>query len=344
MDSQWESLLADIEKKIVPLSLDELKKLSEELKLELSEEVKSSCRLMRRQILSFLESHDVTSLEDGGMSTLLSTSDFIDHLQNKQTPVDDVGAAPEREDADQPQQVVVQHPLLTQSGTVPLSPQRPNSIASSDRNTSQMREQSSVHPMYRKDFRIVGQIGEVGQKDKLNFTCLERQIERGLKKGYEEGEIVEAVIQAIAPDVKLKSYLESSEEEYSLYVPQVPTAHLNPNAPVFRSKVSHPVETQTENLLEEQAQSLDEGASTELSGQVDERLENEEMLAQDAGQNLDTDSDDQTAEPAVPEDTETSSEDEHGLEQERRSTRTRQPRCIFTYDTLGKPTVTVLKK
>lgn len=38
---------------------------------------------------------------------------------------------------------------------------------------------------------------------------MERQIQRALKKGYDEGEVVEAVIQAIAPGTKLKSYLES---------------------------------------------------------------------------------------------------------------------------------------
>lgn len=38
---------------------------------------------------------------------------------------------------------------------------------------------------------------------------MERQIQRALKKGYEEGEVVEAVIQVIGPGTKLKSYLES---------------------------------------------------------------------------------------------------------------------------------------
>lgn len=89
-----------------------------------------------------------------------------------------------------------------------LSPQRPSSLTGSAQTSSQV----NLHPMYRKDFRVIGQIGEVGQKDKLNFTSLERQIERGLQKGYDEGEIVEAVIQSIAPEVKLKSYLESRQK------------------------------------------------------------------------------------------------------------------------------------
>lgn len=70
----------------------------------------------------------------------------------------------------------------------------------------------TVHPMYRKDLKINGQIGEHNQKDKLGYASLERQITRALKKGYDECEIVDAVIQAIIPGTKLRSYLESRED------------------------------------------------------------------------------------------------------------------------------------
>lgn len=66
-----------------------------------------------------------------------------------------------------------------------------------------------MHPLYQRDLKIAGQIGESNQKDTLTYTSLERQIQRALKKGYDEGEVVEAVIQAIAPGTKLKSYVES---------------------------------------------------------------------------------------------------------------------------------------
>ncbi len=66
-----------------------------------------------------------------------------------------------------------------------------------------------IHPVYKKELKIIGQIGEPGQRDKLNFTSLDRQIHRACKRGYDEGEIVEAVIQAIIPGVSLRSYLES---------------------------------------------------------------------------------------------------------------------------------------
>ena len=68
---------------------------------------------------------------------------------------------------------------------------------------------SLAHPLYGRELKIIGQIGEPNQKDKLTYLSSERQIQRALKKGHDEGEVVEAVIQAMAPGTKLKSYLES---------------------------------------------------------------------------------------------------------------------------------------
>ena len=60
----------------------------------------------------------------------------------------------------------------------------------------------------RKEFRIFGQIGEAGQKEKLSYTSLTNQIESGLKKGYTEMEIIEAVIRAVSPGLHLRELLE----------------------------------------------------------------------------------------------------------------------------------------
>ncbi|XP_070410187.1 uncharacterized protein [Nothobranchius furzeri] len=64
---------------------------------------------------------------------------------------------------------------------------------------------------FRKDFRINGHVGESTAKDTLSFSSLEHQMESGLKKGYSEAEIVEAVVRAISPGLKLRSYLEGKE-------------------------------------------------------------------------------------------------------------------------------------
>lgn len=44
----------------------------------------------------------------------------------------------------------------------------------------------------RREFRISGQIGEWGQKDKLSYSNLMHQIEMGLKRNHSEAKIVEA--------------------------------------------------------------------------------------------------------------------------------------------------------
>lgn len=60
--------------------------------------------------------------------------------------------------------------------------------------------------MWRREFKIMGSIG--GEKDKLSFVGLMRQIDCGLGKGYKESDVIEAVIRSINPNSKLKSYLE----------------------------------------------------------------------------------------------------------------------------------------
>lgn len=60
----------------------------------------------------------------------------------------------------------------------------------------------------RRDFRICGQIGEAGQKDKLSYTSLINQMESGQRKGHSETEIVEAVTRAISPGLHLREMLE----------------------------------------------------------------------------------------------------------------------------------------
>lgn len=63
--------------------------------------------------------------------------------------------------------------------------------------------------MLRSEFKITGQIGEGGQKDKLSYTSLIQQIEAGLWKGHSEVEVKEAVIRAVSPALPLETCLKS---------------------------------------------------------------------------------------------------------------------------------------
>ena len=58
----------------------------------------------------------------------------------------------------------------------------------------------------QKDFKI--NVGESTSKYTLSSSSLEHQIESGLGTGYTEFEIVVAVIRAVKPGLKLRSYLE----------------------------------------------------------------------------------------------------------------------------------------
>ncbi len=140
---------------------------------------------------------------------MLDAKDKIDSLRNNDEEETDSSSCAERETSTEGQQKVA----------LGIAPERSEKItgiesecAKTDRkiqNVSVLGENVTLtHPVYKKT-QIIGQIGEPGQRDKLNFTSLDRQIHRACKISYDEGEIVEAVIQAIIPGVSLRSYLES---------------------------------------------------------------------------------------------------------------------------------------
>jgi len=70
----------------------------------------------------------------------------------------------------------------------------------------------------RREFKISGQIGEKGQKDKLSHTNLMYQIARGLNRGHSEAEVVEAVVKSISPGLSLRDMLEIKQ---NLTLPQL---------------------------------------------------------------------------------------------------------------------------
>ncbi|XP_070401872.1 uncharacterized protein [Nothobranchius furzeri] len=60
----------------------------------------------------------------------------------------------------------------------------------------------------RREFKINGQIGERGQRDKLSYSNLMHQIDMGLKRNHSEEEIIEAVVRSISPGLPLRDMLE----------------------------------------------------------------------------------------------------------------------------------------
>ena len=76
-------------------------------------------------------------------------------------------------------------------------------------NENMNEESPSNMSLIRCEFKISGQIGELGQTDKLTFVSLTHQIDSGLKLNYKESEIVDAVIRAISLHSNLRSYVDT---------------------------------------------------------------------------------------------------------------------------------------
>lgn len=89
--------------------------------------------------------------------------------------------------------------------------------------TSPRTTPSAIQPpevTIRREFRINGQIGERGQKDKLSYSNLIHQIEMGRNRNHSEAEIIEAVVRAISPGLSLRDMLELKTD---LTLPQLRT-------------------------------------------------------------------------------------------------------------------------
>lgn len=180
------------------------------------------------QITQHMDKDEIRDLEDKGMSLFLSLSDKIASVKlptsAQATPAPGTHP-PNQPQAQQIELLSEQEKLQKQIEDLQLALQRSlqsqqqggrNETLASNQNTpsapTQNHAQSSVLNPWHREFRITGQIGEPGQKDRLTFSSLAHQIETGLNKKVPEYEIVHAVIKSIAPGMQLRSYLEGKAD------------------------------------------------------------------------------------------------------------------------------------
>lgn len=163
-------------------------------------------------IIQHVERDELSELEDEGMSEMLSLMDKITTLQeaNKNTM-----AEKDYEEREKLKRQLQQLKLMVQQKETEMQEQAKRTAKSVVTNETVPGHTAPAHannPPWRKDYKISGQIGEPGQKDRLTFSSLARQIENGLSKDYPESEIVDAVIRAIVPGLQLRSYLEGKSD------------------------------------------------------------------------------------------------------------------------------------
>lgn len=226
MSEHREEFLSEIETRLFGLTVKELHRVCEYCNItgKDSEDIKNKTRrAMVKHIVEFCEREDFLEREDEGMSVLLELNDVLEALREDPAETDVAGAAllfssPAADDEKEEEAARSAQPASgrRQGDRAPLIPAPKQRVAretARDEGT-QSRGRDSISNSFlasngfRKDFRINGHVGESTSRDTLSFSSLEHQIESGLRKGFPEEEIMEAVIRAVNPGLKLRSYLE----------------------------------------------------------------------------------------------------------------------------------------
>ena len=95
------------------------------------------------------------------------------------------------------EQVKVKHESLNQLG-----------MLKEKTETKEPKVNLDVSKVLKDDFKIHFVVAGDNFKDGLSFVSLSHQIDAGLKAGFKENEIIDAVIRAVSPILQLRSYLE----------------------------------------------------------------------------------------------------------------------------------------
>ncbi len=190
--STMEDLIKVLERvtlRLSNLSIPQLVQVCSHLDVDAGDKVetqKDRLRIVRR-LLTHINSEEVEESDDGGVELLQTLDSFIKNLnpESQDVPVSP-NPTQKKDDTSSPSKLENLEPSKTQPSATPTEMAR----------------------LLRREFKVSGQIGEPGQKDRLSFTSLANQIETGLEKGYPDRDVVQGVIRAIAPGLSLRSYLE----------------------------------------------------------------------------------------------------------------------------------------
>lgn len=208
-----EELAETISQKLWRLQLDQLKEVCEQGKIPRGNVItrRALIRLISESMDSVIDNEEedvakcylqtmLKSVEQ--ITQAIDSTEKTSTAQSSQTAAEGVSIAEKN----------VQHQLTSQTlqDEVKRLSERVTSASVTPESTSQTVTPVNRLPevTIRRDFKICGQIGEKGQKDRLSYTNLMHQIERGLNKGHSEAEVVEAVIKAISPGLSIRDMLE----------------------------------------------------------------------------------------------------------------------------------------
>ena len=221
MDLELEELQLQVEGRICKLPIVEMEQLAEHVGLESKEYKRKSKLAMPRIVRAKVEVE---------LGQTKSKVEYLTELRNFITvtplPLEETGQYEE-----EPVKPKVEYEALYKQFEEMMESHKKKMEQASlkQQDTKSPKEGNvslvDVKTALRRDFKIMGVIGGEEQKDRLSFVSLIRQIDAGLEKGYQELEIIDAVIRAISHSLKLRSYLETMKELTSAKLRQMLRAH-----------------------------------------------------------------------------------------------------------------------
>ena len=106
-----------------------------------------------------------------------------------------------------------------------LETARKETGVSAEGSSIEKSSMGNLKSILRREFRIVGVLGPQGMKENLSFMSLNRQIEEGLKRGYEDKEVIDGIIKCISSSLPLKDYIEAMRESGLETINKILRAH-----------------------------------------------------------------------------------------------------------------------
>ena len=233
-ESELEELQLQVEGGICKLPISELEQFAEHVGLE-SKEYKGKSKLAMSKV--------VRAKVEGELGKAENKVEYLTELQNfiAETPPPLEEIDPNKEAKQESVEMKLEYEALCkqfqemmesykkkmEQASVKLEDTKPSTPATTASKPKEGNVVSlvDVKTALRRDFKIIGVIGGEEQKDRLSFVSLIRQIDAGMDKGYKEREIIDAVIRAISPSLKLRSYLETMKELTLAKLRQMLRAH-----------------------------------------------------------------------------------------------------------------------
>ena len=247
MESSLDELTLKVDKLLCTLKVDELKIIATLLNVKNEAEKEESIVILKRIVVKAYEHiyDDADRTLEDKKKLFMDMIEAINSFKDK----DEVAGDKEKAAVVEDQVPVVdaeEEEVNADSTTTKMLLKKPTSGKRDTFNSYESLLKKTS--LLRKELKLRGQIGEPSQKDKLSYVSLMHQIEEAKSSGYDDDEIVSAVIKAMTPNLTLRNVLESLKDLTIQRLYQFLEAHYDEkNASELCSKLSSLVQLPEES-------------------------------------------------------------------------------------------------